>query len=90
MQSFGKFLRQLRMEREMSLTGLAKKAGVEKGYLSGVEHEKVNPPSAKVVRVLAKVLRHDLKDLLMRAYIEKAPKEIKADLARALFAVAAA
>lgn len=90
MKSFGKFLRELRVEKEMSLTDLARKAGVEKGYLSGVENEKVNPPSAKVVRVLARILRHDLKDLLMRAYIEKAPKEIQEDLARALFETAAA
>lgn len=90
MQSFGKFLRDLRVANELSLTALAKKAGVEKGYLSGVENEKVNPPSAKVVRVLAKILRHDTKDLLMRAYIEKAPKEIQKDLARALFSEVAA
>lgn len=90
MQTFGKFLRELRVAKEMSLTELAHKAGVEKGYLSGVENRKVNPPSAKVVRVLAKVLRHDVKDLLMRAYIEKAPKEIQEDLARAVFSVVAA
>ena len=74
----------------MSLTELARKSNVEKGYLSGVENEKVNPPSAKVVRLLAKALRHDPKDLLMRAYIEKAPKEIHDDLVRAIFAGAAA
>lgn len=90
MQSFGKFLRDLRVSKELSLTELARKAGVEKGYLSGVENEKVNPPSARVVRMLAKVLKHDTKDLLLRACIEKAPKEIQQDLVRALFPEVAA
>lgn len=80
MQTFGPFVKQLRKEKNFTLETLARKCGVRKGYLSGIENERVNPPSARTIRCLARVLGVDRKQLLMLGYIKKAPAEIRPDL----------
>lgn len=87
MMRFSERLKELRLARGLTLAALAEKVGTEKGYLSGVENEKVNPPSARMIRALAKALKHDVKELLILAYVEKAPKEIQPEL-EAAFAAA--
>jgi len=77
--TFGKRLRELRHLRGYSLKELSIRTGrcCEKAYLSGIENGKVNPPSPRVIRKLAKALGHDVRELLLMAYIEKAPEEIR-------------
>lgn len=83
MQEFGKRVRQLRHEHALTLEAVAKVAKIRKGYLSGIENGRVNPPSPKVVRGIAKALGVEARGLLLLAAVEKAPKEIKGDIEKA-------
>lgn len=83
-KKFGERVRELRHARSMTLEDVAKKAKIQKGYLSGIEKGRVNPPSPRVVRGIAKALGENPKDLLMLATVQKAPEEIKDDLKRAV------
>lgn len=80
MSDFGYLVRQLRKRHELTLERLARKVGTHKGYLSGIENGKVRPPSVRFVRKLARALGTDEKEMILTAYLEKAPKEIKEDL----------
>lgn len=80
MQMFGPYLKALRKQKGFTLEKLGKKSGVRKGYLSGVENGKVNPPSPKAIRTIARALETDRKELLLLAYIAKAPAEIRPQL----------
>lgn len=84
MMKFSARLRALRIGRGLTLEALAEKAGTEKGYLSGIENEKVAPPSSRMIRAIARALKHDAKELLIRAYVEKAPREIRGEIEAAL------
>ncbi len=90
MKTFGERLRDLRHASGLSLGRLGRKIGRGKGYLSGIENGKVNPPSPKVIRKLAEALDHDVKELMMVAYVEKAPREIRKELEEALLPMVAA
>jgi transcriptional regulator with XRE-family HTH domain len=85
MRRFGERIRALRKARNMTIEEIAERSGIRKGYLSGIECLKVNPPSPRVVRALARALGADVRTLLLHAYVEKAPKEIRAELRRAVF-----
>ena len=78
MVTFGEFLRMRRQMCELTLEDLAQKIGSHKGYISGIENGKVNPPSPKVIKRLAVALNTDATTLLLMGYAEKAPKEIQA------------
>ena len=51
---FGKRIRGLRKANGMTLDMLSAKSGMSKGYLSGIENGKVNPPVDRLVRKLAR------------------------------------
>lgn len=74
---FGRLLKTWRKERNMTLDQVAKKVGSHKGYISGVENGKVNPPALSLVLKLAKVFSKDEKALATLAYIDKAPALIR-------------
>lgn len=76
-EGFAEILRRARRAMGFSLQNLADKMKTSKGYLSGLECRKVNPPSPKVVRKLVKILHLDLDELLVHSFVEKAPKEIR-------------
>lgn len=84
MQDFGKRVRQLRHERKLTLEDVARPAGIRRGYLCGIENGRVNPPSPRVVRGIAKGLGVEPRELLLLATVQKAPREIKDDLRRAI------
>ena len=75
--TFGEFVRARRKMLELTLEQVARKAGSHKGYISGIESGKVRPPSARMVKRMAKALRLKVIPLLLMAYAEKAPKEIR-------------
>lgn len=75
-EGFAEILRRARQAMGYSLQKLADKVGTRKGYISALENRKVNPPSPKIVRKLAKTLHLDLDELLIHSFVEKAPKEI--------------
>lgn len=82
MKRFGEHVRELRHSKGLTLESVGKAAGINKAYLSGVENGRVNPPSPKVVRGIAKALGVGARTLLLLAAVEKAPKEIRDDIAR--------
>jgi transcriptional regulator with XRE-family HTH domain len=83
MSNFGELVRKLRKERAMTLDQVAKKIGSHKGYVSGIENGKVNPPSVKFIRKFAKLFSHDEKSMVRIAWLDKAPKIIKDELGQA-------
>lgn len=74
---FGRWLRKKRKKAKWSLEDVARRVGSQKGYISMIERGWCNPPSAKMVRKIASLFREDVQDLLLRAWIDKAPKEIR-------------
>jgi transcriptional regulator with XRE-family HTH domain len=82
MSNFGELLRRLRRERGHSLKTVARKLGTQKGYLSGIENGKVNPPSAKLVRRISQLYGQDERMLLRLAWADKAPSLIRDEAVR--------
>jgi transcriptional regulator with XRE-family HTH domain len=41
---FGDLVRKMRKEKSLTLEAVAKKVGSHKGYVSGIENDRVNPP----------------------------------------------
>jgi transcriptional regulator with XRE-family HTH domain len=83
MNTFGQVVKALRKEAGQTLEALAKKIGSHKGYISGIENGKVNPPAVKVVRryygAFAKQLAGiaTVEDLVELAEVDKAPPLIR-------------
>jgi transcriptional regulator with XRE-family HTH domain len=76
--SFGIIVRAYRRQSRMTLEQVGKAAGgLSKGYMSGIENNKVAPPSPKVVTKISRALglRADL--LLLHAWVQKAPEGIR-------------
>lgn len=60
----GKRIRDLRKEKHMSLTELAKRADVAKSYLSAIERQIQANPSIQVVTRIADVLEVSVQSLV--------------------------
>ena len=84
MSHFGDLVLTLRKERRLTMEVLARKIGSHKGYISGIESGKVNPPSVKVIKKYAKALGQDVKHLVRLAWVDKAPEIIREDAERFL------
>lgn len=80
MSNFGELIRRLRKDRGLTLADVAQAIGSNKGYVSGIETDKVNPPSPKLVRKLAKLFREDERKLLWIAWADKAPAIIRREV----------
>jgi len=89
MSRFGDLVKKLRKDRSMTLEQVARKIQSHKGYVSGIENGKVNPPSVKFIRKFARIFQYDEKLMVRMAYVDKAPKLIK-DEAKTLLEGAAA
>jgi XRE family transcriptional regulator, master regulator for biofilm formation len=61
--SLGKQIKKLRLRKGLSITKLAKKAAISKGYLSCIERHITNP-SAHIIQKLAKALEVPVEQLL--------------------------
>ena len=77
MSRFGDLVKKLRKERSMTLEQVARKIQSHKGYVSGIENGKVNPPSVKFIRKFARIFQYDERQMVRMAYVDKAPKLIK-------------
>lgn len=66
-ETFGKILRDLRINSGIGLRELASLIGISPGYLSDVEHDHVPPPSEKLILKIADTIQADRSDLLMAA-----------------------
>jgi len=62
----GKRIKTLRIEKGLTLPGLAEKAGISKGSLSQLENEEESNPSLDTLNKLAKALETTLATLLER------------------------
>jgi transcriptional regulator with XRE-family HTH domain len=76
---FGDLVKKLRKEKGLTLEIVAKKIGSHKGYVSGIETDKVNPPSVKIIRKFAKIFGQDARALARLAWVDKAPEILKQD-----------
>jgi transcriptional regulator with XRE-family HTH domain len=76
---FGSLIKDLRKQHGMTLERVAKRIGSHKGYVSGIENDKVNPPSVKLILKLAKLFGQDPKPLVRLAWVDKAPTMIHDD-----------
>ena len=65
--TFGKKLRNLRVNSDIGLRELARLIDKSPGYLSDVEHDNVPPPSEDVILKIAAALNVDKKELLIVA-----------------------
>lgn len=74
---FSDTVKMLRRERNLTLEKVAGRLGSHKGYVSGIENRKVNPPSVKIVRKYAKLFDKNEQELICLAEIEKSPKELQ-------------
>lgn len=76
MPDFGKRLRQLRLEKGLTLRSLAEATGVDFTYLSKIENGKLGySPSADTIRAFARALGADSLELLRWA--DKVPPELR-------------
>ncbi len=79
MSHFGSLIKDLRKQQSLTLEAVARKIGTHKGYVSGIENDKVNPPSVKIILRFAKLLDQDPKMLVRLAWVDKAPAIIRED-----------
>jgi len=84
MSRFGALVRKLRQERNLSLAAVAKGVGSHKGYISGIENNKVNPPSVRVIKRYARFFGVGARELALLAWVDKAPELLQADADRFL------
>ncbi len=80
--NFGDLVKRLRKEKGLTLEAVAKKIGSHKGYVSGIENDKVNPPSVKIIRKFARMFAQDERTLVRIAWADKAPDIIREDAQR--------
>ncbi len=93
MNTFGQVVKTLRTLEDLTLERVAKRIGSHKGYVSGIENHKVNPPSVGIVRKYAKLFTDALRrrgveatdvDWVELAWGSKAPPLIRARIAARL------
>lgn len=84
MSHFGELVKKLRKDKGLTLEAVAKRIGSHKGYVSGIENNKVNPPSVKIIQKYARVFDQDARSLVLLAWIDKAPSLIKDEVEKLL------
>jgi transcriptional regulator with XRE-family HTH domain len=78
-KTFGKTLRELRRESQVTQRELASRVGVDFSYISKVENDRLPPPSADTVVAIAKALSVPEGELL--ALIGKIPSDVERTIA---------
>jgi len=73
---FGRALKKERHRKLMTMEALAKKAKTSKGYLSGIENGKVNPPFPMMVVRICVALGISSEPLLLLSEMAKAAKAV--------------
>ena len=79
MSHFSDLVKRLRKDKGLTLESVAKKIGSHRGYVSGIENNKVNPPSVKIIKKYAKVFGQDARTLARLAWVDKAPEILRED-----------
>lgn len=68
----GKRIQQLRVERHLSMSALAKQAAVAKSYLSAIERDIQVNPSIQIIERIASVL-----DVPIQCIVERQPEHVE-------------
>lgn len=77
---FGKYIRELRNNRELTIRQLELYSGVSNSYLSQLENGKRGIPSPDILKKLSKGLKHPYNDLLEKAgYIDEVDETSERD-----------
>jgi transcriptional regulator with XRE-family HTH domain len=79
-QSFGEILREKRLARGLSLRKFAELVGVSPTYVSQIEQDKVDPPTAERVRRMAELLGEVADELI--ALAGRVPEDLPAIIQR--------
>lgn len=75
--TLGEKLRKRREERGLSLSKLAERAGVSKGYIWSLENGRANArPSGRTLYAIAKELGTTMTDLLGQQMLAESPREV--------------
>lgn len=84
MKKFGEYIREARKKKGWTLARLAWEIRSHKGYASGIENDKVNPPSAKVIEKLCRKLGLPVDTMQAVAFLEKKPDAVTLDALRSV------
>lgn len=76
--SFGKYLRDLRLAKDMSQRELATKVGRDFTYISKIENDVMDPPSEETLIKIAEALGVNSDELILAA--KKLPKELENEI----------
>ena len=79
MQTFGGIIKEARKRSGFTLDQVAKSVSTHKGYVSGVENHKVDPPAANLTRRLARKLGLDPEEMVALGWFEKRPQGVTMD-----------
>ena len=66
-ETFGQYIRRRRMEKEFTLREFARQVGVSPTYMSQVEQDVADPPTAERVRKMAELLDENADELIAMA-----------------------
>ena len=82
---FGSIFRAARHGLNLTMDEVARKAGIHKGYVSGIETGRFRPPSIRALKPLVRVLglEADLHPLALLGASEKGPRVVRKELAAA-------
>lgn len=72
--TFGRRIKELRLKKGLTQRKLAEQIGIDYGYLSKIESEKLPPPSDTVIVKLAEALNADKDELFILA--KKVPTDL--------------
>ena len=72
--TFGKRIRELRVQKQINQRDVAKMAQIDITYLSKIENEKLPPPSEEKIRLLAKIYDVSTDELILLA--NKIPNDL--------------
>ncbi|WP_019123589.1 helix-turn-helix domain-containing protein [Brevibacillus massiliensis] len=82
MNEFGRYIKQIRESKNLTLTYVAEQIGIDHSHLSRIENGERNAPKAPTIRKLAKVLGVSFLELMEKAgHWEKLDEEEKRQLA---------
>jgi len=77
--TFGGKVKMARWVLRMTLQQAARKLGVAPSYLSLVERRRLAPPSRAVIKRMCRVYDLPYPELLIRGWLEKAPRDVTPD-----------
>jgi transcriptional regulator with XRE-family HTH domain len=85
MLSFGQSVKRERLVRGWTLEFVARRLRTHKGYVSGIETGRVNPPAANLTARFAKLDSLPPTELMILSHLEKTPKVVRRELFKRVY-----